>query len=109
MKIVARAFATYHDNPEPQSAEEAKLIGEFLQNVTDCINVWNDIEPSDRIQAGFAMSQEITRLREAGLAMYVGVKKHVIGGSWSPPELRSIAYIIIRRGDSDETKVLVAF
>lgn len=53
MNIVAHACATAHDHPEPQSAEEAEHIGQFLQNITDCIDVWDGIGPSGRIEAEF--------------------------------------------------------
>ncbi len=99
MNIVAHTLAAHHDNPEPRSAEEAKLIGGFFQEVSDYIDIWDNIEPSGRIQAEFSMSKEITRLREAGLEVYAGVKQHVIEGGVLAPEPWPAAYIVIRRSD----------
>ena len=99
MNIVAQTLAAHHDNPEPRSAEEAELIGGFLQNVADYIDIWDDIEPSGRIQAEFSMSGDITRLREAGLVVYAGVKQHVIEGGVKAPEAWPVAYVVIRRSD----------
>jgi len=86
MNIVAHTLAAHHDNPEPRSAEEAELIGEFFQNTSDYTYIWDDIEPSGRIQAEFSMSGEITHLLEAGLVVYTGVKEHVIEGGVKAPE-----------------------
>ncbi len=97
MNVVAHTLAAHHDNPEPRSVEEAELIGGFFQNTSDCIDIWDDIGPSGRIEAEFLMSEEITRLRDAELVVYAGVKNHVIEGGAEPPTPWPVAYIVIRR------------
>src|SRR5260370_15235822 len=104
MNIVAHTLAAHHDNPEPRSAEEAELIGRFFQGVTDYIDIWDEIEPSGRIQAEFSMSGEITRLLEAELVVYAGVKEHVIEGGVKATEPWPVAYIVIRRKDDESIK-----
>ena len=51
------------------------------------------------------MSGEISRLREAGLMVYAGVKQHVIEGGFEAPAPWPVAYIIIRRSDDESIKV----
>jgi len=104
MNVVAHTLATHHDNPEPRSIEEAELIGGFFQNATDWRDIWDEIEPSGRIRAEFSMSEEITRLREAGLMVYAGVKEHVIEGGVKAPEPWPIACIVIYRSDDESIK-----
>jgi hypothetical protein len=104
MTIVARVCATAHDNPEPQSSEEAELFGGFFQNIIDCIDVWDDIGPSGRIEAEFSISEDLARLREAGLGVYAGVKKQVLEGGEGPPRPWPIAYIAIHRDGDESTK-----
>ncbi len=104
MNVLAHALATHHDNPEPRSSEEAELIGDFLQSATDCIDIWDDIEPSGRIQAEFSMSEELTRLREAGLVVYAGFKQHVIEGGVGAPAPWPVAYVVIRRSGNESIK-----
>ncbi len=104
MNIVAHTLAAHHDNPEPRSTEEAELIGGFLQDVTYYIDIWDDIEPSGHIQAEFSMSGEITRLLEAGLVVYAGVKEHVIEGGVEASAPWPVAYIVIRRSDDESIK-----
>lgn len=104
MNVVAQTLAAHHDNPEPRSIEETELIGAFFQNTTDWTDIWDEIEPSGRIQAEFAMSVEITRLREAGLVVYAGVKQHVIEGGVKIPEPWLVAYIVIYRNDDEAIK-----
>ena len=45
------------------------------------------------------MSEEITRLREAGLVVYAGVKQHVIEGGAQAQAPWPVAYIVIYRID----------
>ncbi len=104
MNIVAHTFAAHHDNPELRSAEEAELIGGFFQDVTDYIDIWDDIEPSGHIQAEFAMRGEITHLREAGLVVYAGVRERVIEGGVEAPAPWPVAYIVIHRSDDEYIK-----
>lgn len=55
------------------------------------------------------MSEEIAWLRETGLVVYAGVKKHVMEGGSSQPVPWPVAYILIRRGDADVIQMLVVF
>jgi hypothetical protein len=103
MSIVAHTLAEKHEHPEPRSAEEAELIGAFLQNAMDYSEVWDEIGPSGRIQAEFSMSADIDRLREAGLVVYAGAKNHVLEGGMDGGSSWPIAYIVIRR-EGDEPK-----
>lgn len=76
----------------------------YYLDTSDCIDIWDDIEPSGRIQAEFSMSGEITKLREAGLVVYAGVKKHVIEGSVEAPAPWLVAYIVVYRIDDETIK-----
>ena len=104
MNVVAHTLAAHHDNPEPRSIEEAELIGGFFQNTTDYTDIWDEIEPSGRIQAEFSMSGEISRLREAGLVVFAGVKEHVIEGGVVAPAPWPVACIVIYRKDDESIK-----
>lgn len=104
MRVLVGTLAAHHDNPEPRSVEEAELIGGFFQNATDWRDIWDEIEPSGRIRAEFSMSEEITRLREAGLEVYAGVKNHVIEGGVKAPEPWPVTVIVIYRSDDASIK-----
>lgn len=97
MSIVAHTLAEKHDHPEPRSAEEAELMGGFFQNTFDYSEIWDDIGPSGRIQAEFSITDEINRLREAGLVVYAGARNHVLEGGMDGGAPWPVAYIIIRR------------
>lgn len=104
MSVVARTFTIHHNSPESRSSEEAELIGDFFQNTSDYIDIWDDIGPSERIEAEFWLSGEITRLREAGLIVYAAARNHVLEGGVGAPTPWPVAYIDIRRSDDETIK-----
>ncbi len=104
MSLVAHTFAAHHGHPEPRSAEETELIGQFFQNTSDCIDIWGDIGPGGRIEAAFSMSEDITRLREAGFVVYAGTRHHVVEGGVKAPAPWPVAYIVIYRSDDEAIK-----
>jgi hypothetical protein len=104
MNLAAHTFATHHNSPEPRSTEEAELIGAFLQSTTDYIDIWDDIGPSGQIEAEFSMSEEITRLREAGLVVYAAARNHILEGGVDGPSPWPAAYLVIRRSDDEASK-----
>jgi hypothetical protein len=101
MNLLKHIAAAHYDNPEPQSSEEAELIGEFFQATSDYADIWDDIGPGERIQTEFSLSEDIARLREAGLVVYAGAKKHVIEGGIQAPAPWRVTYIVIYRGDDE--------
>jgi hypothetical protein len=104
MSILAHTYAAHHDHPEPQSSEKAALIGQFFQNTSDCIVIWDDIGSSGRIEAEFLMSKDISRLRDVGLVVYAAVRNHVVEGGVKAPAPWPVAYIVIYRGDDETSK-----
>lgn len=104
MSIVAHTFAAHHDHPEPQSGEEAEHIGQFFQNTSDYIDMWDDIGPSGRVEEEFSMNKDIVQLRDAGLVVYAGKRNHIITGGIEAPAPWPIAYIIIYRSDEEVIK-----
>lgn len=104
ISIVAHTFAAHHDHPEPQSSEEAELIGQFFQNVSDCIDIWNDIGPSGRIDAEFSISEDIVQLCDAGLVVYAGKRNQILEGGVGVPNPWPVAYMSIRRSNDEAVK-----
>ena len=101
MGIVAHTFAVHHDHPEPQSSEEVELIRQFFQNTSDCIDIWDDIGPSGRIEAELSMSEEIMQLRDEGLVVYAAARNHILEGGVGVATPWPVAYIVIRRGNDE--------
>ena len=104
MNILAGILALHQNNPEPRSNEDAERMGAFFQNATDARNIWDDLEPSGRIQTEFWLSEEIIELREAGLVVYASRRNHIIEGGIKEPKSWPVAYLVMYRSDDDAVK-----
>lgn len=104
MSIASHKHAIYHSSPEPRSAEEAELMGAFLQSVTDYNDIWDDIGPSGRIQAEFSISEDIAHLREIGLVVYAAARKQILEGGVGGPSPWPVAYVSIYRSDDESSE-----
>jgi hypothetical protein len=80
---IAGSHLFYFENDQPESEEEAHLIGDFLQNAQDYIDIWDAIESKDRVLAQFNLEAEIQQLESAGFLVYGSQNKenHKIGGA----------------------------
>jgi hypothetical protein len=74
--LVAGSMAFLLDHDEPETAEEAELIGAFLQNVQDWGDIWSDMESSQHVQARFLMTKEIKELEAAGFLVFGTSEQH---------------------------------
>jgi len=104
MSFASHKHAIHHSSPEPQSSEEAELMGTFLQSIVDYNDIWDDIGPSGRTQAEFSITEEIIRLRAAGLVVYAAARNHVLEGGVGGSASWAVGYIAIRRNDDHSTE-----
>lgn len=68
--LLAGAQAYHLDNDDPETAEEANLIGGFLQTVHDWGEIWSEIDPAGRINAQLSISEDIKILEAAGFVVF---------------------------------------
>ena len=104
MNVLAGTLTLHQNNPEPCSREEAELMGAFFQNAADARDIWEDLEPSGRIQAEFELSEEIIQLREAGFVAYAARRNHIVEGGIKEPEPWPVAYLVLYRSDVEDIK-----
>lgn len=104
MSFASHKHAIYHSSPEPRSSEEAELMGTFLQSIVDYNDIWDDIGPSGRIQAEFSITEEITRLRKAGLVVYAAARDHVLEGGIGGSAPWLVGYIVLRRSNDESIR-----
>ena len=99
VKIISRAEAYQYDNPEPANEEEAELFGNFLQNIFDWGECWDDIGPYDRLKAQYSISEELRTLEEAGFAVFGTLLKVPFESMGKVIPLRTSVVNIVRAND----------
>jgi hypothetical protein len=68
--LIGGAHAFIFDHDEPETDEEAELIGGFLQNVQDWGDVWSDLESRQHVEARFSLTKEIKEIETAGFLVF---------------------------------------
>jgi hypothetical protein len=68
--IIGGAFAFLFDHDEPETEEEAKLIGGFLQNLQDWGDLWSDLESGQHVEARFSLTRDIQEIEAAGFLVF---------------------------------------
>lgn len=70
--VVTTSYAYEFSHPEPSTEAEAELIGQFLQEVADLGEVYNDIGPLSRTREKFRLTEQIDELAASDLFVFVG-------------------------------------
>jgi hypothetical protein len=73
--IIGGSCAFVFDHDEPETDEEAKLIGNFLQNIQDWGDLWSDMESSQHVEARFSLTKDIKEIETAGFLVF-GTREH---------------------------------
>lgn len=94
-------------NEETQTLEETKLVGEFIQYITDLMDMDDLIDdPYDRIMTGFNLTESIKELDRAGFWVFVGNEnRRLTGGIGNPENFPVFLLRIVRKDSSNILKV----
>jgi hypothetical protein len=68
--LFGTADAFLFDHDEPETEEEAKLIGGFLQNIQDWGDIWSDLESSQHVETRFSLTKDIKEIETAGFLVF---------------------------------------
>jgi hypothetical protein len=99
MRMLRRSLSSNVQHPDPRSQGEAGLIGDFLQNIHDWLDIWNEIGPGEQVKVEFDVSQQIGQLRQAGLVVYAGLREKVLEGGTARPVPWREAVVSFHRAD----------
>jgi transcriptional regulator with XRE-family HTH domain len=98
--ILAGAHATHLDHDELRTQEEVDLVGGFLQGMRDYLNLWQDIQPAERVQVTFDYNHQIEELARRGFWVFGSrQRKRVRFGDQTTGDWE-VAIITIHRSDN---------
>ncbi len=99
--ILVGAEESSLNNEEVVDADEAQLVGGFLQNALDWSEIWDDIGPAARVDATLAVTTHLRSLREQGWRVFGGrATGRLEGGVAGRASLWTTAYLEVVRSDS---------
>jgi hypothetical protein len=106
MAVVGGSYQSSFDHDEPRSKSEADLISQFLQEVQDCAESWDDTEAGESVKATFGLSERIRELENAGFWVFGTREIRRIEGGVGSPSPWPIAILKVVRSDSEEINTL---
>jgi hypothetical protein len=59
-----------YDNDDLEDEEQVELVGDFFQELNDLGDLWEDLEPRDRIKAEFELNNSIKELEDRGFWIF---------------------------------------
>ncbi len=103
LDIVSHAYAFSMDHDELTSENEVDIVGSFFQNVSEWAEIIDEIEPSDRISAGYNLTQVINELETMSFFVFGGREVQLLeGGISDEPSNWPVAIIRVLRNDNNE-------
>lgn len=103
LDLVTGTFALSMDNDELRSESEVAIVSDFLQTVRDWGDIGNDLEPADRINTAFNLTQSLRELEAVGFYVF-GAKEvqFMEGGNQTEPSNWPVSIIKVLRKDNKE-------
>jgi HNH endonuclease len=100
MNIAGGACGSQFDHEDPASAAEAETIANFLQEVQDWGDMWNEIEAGERVKATFALTEQLHELEKTGLLVFGAREVRRLEGGVQPPSSWPIAMLRVVHANS---------
>ncbi|MEP7290086.1 MAG: DUF4062 domain-containing protein [Chloroflexota bacterium] len=70
VNLIAGSHMRHFNNDELLTHVEVELVGNFLQNIGDYGDLWDDLGPYDHTKTGFEMQRELQELDSNGFLVY---------------------------------------
>jgi hypothetical protein len=97
--FISRAEATLIDNP-PLSPTDSEHQKSFLQDVTDFVDIWNDMSITQKLDAAKNFDNQISVLEELGINIYANIVPKPMQSATGPWELQ-VLVIFLNPTDAD--------
>jgi hypothetical protein len=68
--LIGGAMTFRLDHDEPETEEEARPIGGFLQDIQDLGDCWSDMESSQLVETRFSLTKDIKAIEAAGFLVF---------------------------------------
>jgi len=94
---------------EPTTAEEADLLGGILQDISDYGDLYNDLEPAQRVRSAFDMNQSLTSLHEAGFCIHAGKGIRTMQFGIAPVQKVDWQIFVVHVARVDDARVFIYY
>jgi HNH endonuclease len=105
LNLSSGCHGNYYDYPDDLTEIDLDCVGEFLQNLTDWVDLGLN-EPKDKIIAQKSIAEDISALDHAGLRVYAAQEKQQLHtGTTTPSPFYVLHLLIVRRDDPNQVQL----
>lgn len=103
LNVATSAEESSLDHEELRNQDDVDTVAGFLQYVHDTAEIWDDLEPADRIRATFDLDRELESLKAAGWLVFgARARGKLRGGVLGADTDWETAYLRLVRTDSPD-------
>ncbi|HEY6529168.1 MAG TPA: HNH endonuclease [Cellvibrionaceae bacterium] len=106
LNMASACQGSYTDYSETLSEDEAELVGALFQNTQDWGDLYNGIEPAERVRAARSVDEQIKELESLGLCVFAATEKQRLEGGNSAPSAFTVLHLSVFRS-TDPNVVIV--
>jgi len=100
--IASDVCGHYFDHDQNLTEEETELVGGFVQEITDWIDVSSDFEPIDRIRFAKRIQDLLDELENQGFFVFVARETQQLEGGVGAPSAFPVLHISVLRNSNSE-------
>jgi hypothetical protein len=98
----------YFGHEDDLSEEEIELVGEFIQEVTDWVDIGADLEPSERVRASMRIQKLINNLEQGGFYVFAGSERQQLEGGTGAPLAWPVLHLTVLRSTNPSVRNFTA-
>lgn len=101
--MITNCHGSYLDHASDLDEDEIELVGGFLQNLSDWIDIADGLEPINKVRARKDLHDELKALAAKGFLVFVGTESQTVKGGTRAPSKLLILHVKVAR--SDDTSI----
>jgi hypothetical protein len=105
-RVLEGSHAGYFGNDDPVTQEETDIVGAFMQDMNDYLDIWSDIEPGRRVQTAFDFTARIQELTNAGFSVFGASKLLHLRSHARPDQVDDWTFAILQVLRSNNPRIV---
>jgi hypothetical protein len=100
LTIASGSSAHYFDHDHDLSEDEVELVGGFVQEITDWVDLSSDLEPIDRVRTAKHIQDLIHNLEASGFFVFATTEAQRIEGGVGAPSKFPVLHLSVLRASN---------
>lgn len=99
--LLSTCHGSYQNHTDNLSDEEVEIVGDFLQSLTDWIDIASDLETIDQVRAKSSLNCELKELKNHGFLLFAAREKQRLEGGIGQPSNFFVLHLSVVREEDE--------